>query len=142
MIEPRPRALVDQEVVELGLALGRPIRGQVRQQAWVAGPDLLEEEAVHEHRGLDELRERLPLRSGEVRSTDGASSTGAKRRILASSAVVAGAGAAGAGDGGGGLQAAMITTEYDKQMTSAVVGSCMCPILHGFAMRCRRARTF
>ena len=48
VIEPRPRSLVDQEVVQLGLAFRRAVGRELRQQARVAGPDLLEEQAVHE----------------------------------------------------------------------------------------------
>ena len=60
-IEPRPRAFVQDEVVEFGGAFRRPIGSERRQRAGVAGPHLVEEQPVHQSRRGDELRERLAL---------------------------------------------------------------------------------
>ena len=75
VIESRPRTFVDQEVMQAGLGgspfrSGRPshdVTTQLLQQGVVTGPDLPQEEAVHDPRRLDQLSERLPLAVGELR---------------------------------------------------------------------------
>ena len=61
MIEPRPRALVEQEVAQPRLAFGRTVVEQTEQRGLVAGPDLAQEQRVHDARGLDQPGKRLAL---------------------------------------------------------------------------------
>ena len=69
MIEAIPRPLVDQEVAEAGRrGAGRPrphrLRGarrEVLQHRVVAGPDLAQEQGVHDPGRVDQPRERVAL---------------------------------------------------------------------------------
>ena len=47
--------------MQLGLAFRRPVGRELRQHADVARPDLLQEQPVHQPRGVDHLGQRLPL---------------------------------------------------------------------------------
>ena len=69
VIEPRPRTLVDQEVVQAGAAASAAACGrrrqrvarQLLQQRVVAGPDLAQEQRVDDARGLDQPGQRLAI---------------------------------------------------------------------------------
>jgi hypothetical protein len=65
VIEARPRALVDQEVVQARLPERRAIARQLDEQGRIAGPDLLEEQPVHQAGRLDHLRKRRCLIRGQ-----------------------------------------------------------------------------
>ena len=75
VIEAVPRAFVDQEVVQARRGRARRARPdrtggalrQILEHGVVAGPDLTQEQRVHDARGLDQPRERLALVFGQGR---------------------------------------------------------------------------
>ena len=70
VVEPRPRPLVDQEVVEARAAEGRLVADERHEQGLVARPDLAQEKRIQDSRRLDELGQRLPLARGQLRDVD------------------------------------------------------------------------
>jgi hypothetical protein len=67
VIEARPRALVDHEVVETRPAQGRGVADELHEQGLAARPGLPQEERVHEARRLHQLGQGLPLARGQLR---------------------------------------------------------------------------
>jgi hypothetical protein len=61
VVEPIERALVDQEVAQFSLRDSRSILREPQQQRRVAGPDLLQEQRVHQAGGVNHERERVAL---------------------------------------------------------------------------------
>ena len=72
VFDTRPGSLVEEEEIESGLARCTPVAEERQQQGGVAGPHLLQEEAVHHARRVHDMGQRLPFGDGEVReiSTD------------------------------------------------------------------------
>ena len=101
MIEPSPGPLVDQEVVQARGGVGRRPRPASWRRACasscsmrvVAGPDLAQEEAVHDPRGLHELGERVALVLGQRR--DVGADVGRRERAVILELVSDGIAAAG-----------------------------------------------
>jgi hypothetical protein len=71
VIEPRPRSLVDQEVVQPVAAGRRLVARQVDEHGGVAEPDLPQVDAVQDLGRLDELGEGAPIRRGQLRNIGG-----------------------------------------------------------------------
>jgi hypothetical protein len=66
VIDPRPRAFIDQEVVQPRLAFRRPVANQIEQHRLVPIPDLPEEQRVDDLRCFDELRQHKAIRLGKA----------------------------------------------------------------------------
>ena len=58
IVQVRPRSFIQIEVVQPGLAQRRSVLPEPRTEPRIAAPELLEEDAIDDLRGLDELRER------------------------------------------------------------------------------------
>ena len=71
LVEARPRAFVDAEIMQAGAAFGCQIARQVEEHGNVASPDLAQKEAVDDLRGFNELHENFPVVRGEFRDVGG-----------------------------------------------------------------------
>src|SRR5262249_4025152 len=67
-VQPRPRSLVDDEVMEPGAAERRLVGLQLRLKRGVAAPDLAQEDVVHQFRRFYYLVERFAIAGGKAGS--------------------------------------------------------------------------
>src|SRR6185369_2525361 len=71
LVETRPWAIVDVEVVESLLAGGRLVGLQLLLERIVTTPDLTQEQRIEQLRRRDDLIERLPVFGRELRRVSG-----------------------------------------------------------------------
>src|SRR5919108_28405 len=74
VIDARPRALVDQEIVETRAPARSVVPYETGEERLVAAPHLPQEQRIHDFRGLDDVRERFTLvlrQRGNIRAEIG-----------------------------------------------------------------------